>query len=141
MRKFLVALLLGGILMGAVYGAAATLTITDVDDIGSVSTSITAPETITNIAYGLSSNSSIAANVQIDMSGGGEVTDTVDLQILSGSCGGTVEFTISTTGSTSTRIINLDTNGGGTGGSNVGSLGLNVSAIDCVVLTITDTTP
>ena len=135
MQKFIVALVLGGILIGAVYASAATLGITGVDTIGSNESVVTGSGTITDVTFGLATDISIAKNAQVTLPTSGTSSDQLDFLILSGSCSGTTEFTISTTGASGLRTINLDSNGGGSG-TNVTSTGLAVDLIDCVKFTV-----
>ena len=142
--------------MGAVYGAAATLTITNVDDIGAATTAITTPGTVDDITYGLlATDTSIAENIQVAQGGTGNNDDQITVQIMSGDCTtGTVEYTITTTGAASDvnsgiSTINLDSNSNfgalapftQASGSGLTSSGLPVSLIDCVKITITAPTP
>lgn len=137
MRKFIIALLLGGILVGAAYGTAATLGLTGVDSIGSNQAVVTGSGSISNVTYGLSDDITIAKNAQITLPGTSSISDQLDFIIKSGSCSGTTQFTISTTGASGVRTINLDVNGGGTdSGGNLGTKGLAVSLIDCVQFTL-----
>lgn len=135
MQKFIVALVLGGILIGAVYASAATLGITGVNSIGSNESEVTGSGTITDVTFGLDTDISIASTAVVTLPASGSGTDILDFLILSGSCSGTTEFTINTTGASGSRTINLDSNGGGTG-PNLTSAGLAVSQIDCVKFTV-----
>ena len=138
MRKFIMSLLLGGILIGAVYGTAATLNLTGVDDIGFDQEVVNAPGAVSDISFGLATDISVAKNAQITLPTTGSINDTLNFSILSTSCSGTLEFTISTTGASGVRTINLDSNGGGNG-PNLTSTGLSVTLIDCVKLTVSET--
>ena len=85
MRKLLMTILVAGVLVGAVYGAAATLSVSGVDDLGSATTDVKSPGvstvTVTDVRYNLlASDASKIASVTVGLTNSGP-TETCDVGV------------------------------------------------------------
>ena len=147
MRKVLMSLLLGGILIGAAYGTAASLTVGGVDDIGAGEQAIANPGSYTDVTYTLlAADNSIASKVGINSNGTGELSDVVNIAITETDCNGAIQFTIATTGASAAKDVNLDSNSGNgavapytqASGDGLTSTGLPVSLIDCIKISVVE---
>lgn len=137
MKKFLLSLALGGILIGAVYATAASLTVSGTQDVGFGNEVVVAPTNVTNIEWGL--DPSDIANVltaTLTMQDEGSTDDKFDFQILKTDCNGASTWLIqSATGTlTTSKVFFLDSGGTGTAGSD--GFPIKVANIGCVQVTI-----
>ncbi|MCH7608740.1 MAG: hypothetical protein IIC94_09285 [Chloroflexi bacterium] len=88
MKKLLISLLVAGVLVGAVYGAAASLAVGGADDLGSGSDTVLSPDTdsvtVTDIVWTIDPNDATkisAATVELTASDTGDETCDVGLNI------------------------------------------------------------
>ena len=132
MKKLLTSLLVAGVLVGAVYGAAASIAVGGVDDIGSGIATITAPPDVSGIEWELDANDSTvvtSAKVTFDTSVG--AGSDVTLQILEDGDG-----PANCDGSNETSKYNVTQAGSGAVLQTFSSMALAVADIDCVIVTV-----
>jgi len=144
MRKLLISLVLGGLLIGAVYATAASLTITTPDQIGANTAEIDAPNTVSKLDWTVdSTNTALAKEVELTLSPAGSTTDTIHFQIqldadtTCNSGNETAVYTIAATGTgTTSKFFFLELVAGNPSILTVGDGSISISDIDCVNITI-----
>ena len=148
MKKILITLVIGGILIGAVYATAATLTITTPDQIGAGTATIDAPVNVSALDWNVDpTDAAVAKSVELTLSDNGAASDVVNFQIQSDadttcSTGNeTAIYTIAGTGAagTTSKFFYLDLAAGGAASPTsltVGDGSIEISSIDCVNITI-----
>ena len=150
MHKCLVTLLMGAILVGAVYATAASLSLSGTDNVGAGTATIVAPSNVTGIVWTLSTDTNFAETATISLSSTGTQAagDTINFQLITdgdtpANCDGTTETTvyaIEATGTTaSTKLFNLfldKATNDSKGTQTVGDGTISIAEIDCIKITI-----
>ena len=146
MKKLIITLVLGGILIGAVYATAASLTIS-VDIIGSGSATVSGARDVEALDWSVDpTDATVAIRAELTLGQTGSASDTINFQILDdadSTCNSGNETPIfthagtGTTASTKTFFMTLAAGGSGVPAAvTVGDGSIEVSTIDCINITI-----